>query len=75
MLTRRRWQRSSKHGDARGPNNVAPQLPERDRACENRVARSIAAESADDRDNRLGRTAESVEHRQHSVHRRIALTR
>ena len=75
MLTRRCWQRSSKHGDARGPNNVAPQLPERDRACENRVARSIAAEYADDRGNRLGRTAERADHRQHSLRRGIDLTR
>ena len=69
------WQRSSKHGDFRWPNIVAPELPEHGRACENRVARSIAADSADDWGNRLGGTAESVDHRQHSIRPETVLTR
>jgi hypothetical protein len=72
--TRRRWQRSSKHSDTRWPNIVAPELPERGRACENRVARSIATDIADERGNRLGGTAESVYHRQHGARREVVLT-
>ena len=70
-----RWQRSMEHGDSRRHNIVMPELPELDRACEDHVARSISAENADDRGYRLGRTAESVEHRQHSVRRGNELTR
>ena len=72
--TRRRWQRSPKHGNARWPNIVAPNLPESDRACKDRVARSIAADSTDERGNRLGGTAESVDHRQHGARREVVLT-
>jgi hypothetical protein len=73
--TRRRWQRRPKHGDARGPNIVAPNLPESDRACKDRVARIIAADITDERGNRLGGTAESVDHRQQGVRREVVLTR
>jgi hypothetical protein len=73
--TRRRWQRSSEHGDARWPNIVAPELPERGRAGENRIARSIAADIANEGGNRLGGTAESVDHRQQSARRESVLTR
>jgi hypothetical protein len=73
--TRRRWQRSAVHSDTRWPNIVAPELPERGRACENRVARNIATDIADERGNRLGGTAESVDHRQQSARCESVLTR
>ena len=70
-----RWQRSPEHGDSRGRNIAMAELPERDRACDNRVVRSITAESAGDRGNRLCGTAKSVDHRQQSTRPEIVLTR
>ena len=55
------------YGDARWYMIAAPELPERGRERENRVARSIATYCLDERRNGMCSTAESVEHRHGSA--------